>query len=125
VSALRAAVSAHAVAAGLSKQRVYKVPAAVRELAANAVLHGAQLSAWHPYGHVDARNRTPIPAISGPAFGRAGPAGQRTLMASSTARSWGLSPRCPAVITTDRGFWPCSQARWILVVRPPRDRPIP
>jgi anti-sigma regulatory factor (Ser/Thr protein kinase) len=39
--ALRAAVSAHAAAAGLSKQRVYDVTAAVHELAANAVLHGA------------------------------------------------------------------------------------
>jgi anti-sigma regulatory factor (Ser/Thr protein kinase) len=39
--ALRAAVSAHAAAAGLSKQRVHDVTAAVHELAANAVLHGA------------------------------------------------------------------------------------
>lgn len=39
--ALRAAVSAHGAAAGLSKQRVYDVTAAVHELAANAVLHGA------------------------------------------------------------------------------------
>ena len=39
--ALRAAVSAHAAAAGLSKQRVYDVTAAVHEMAANAVLHGA------------------------------------------------------------------------------------
>lgn len=39
--ALRAAVSAHAAAAGLSRQRVYDVTAAVHEMAANAVLHGA------------------------------------------------------------------------------------
>jgi len=39
--ALRAAVSAHAAAAGLSNQRVYDVTAAVHEMAANAVLHGA------------------------------------------------------------------------------------
>lgn len=39
--ALRAAVSAHAAAAGLSRQRVYDVTAVVHELAANAVLHGA------------------------------------------------------------------------------------
>jgi anti-sigma regulatory factor (Ser/Thr protein kinase) len=39
--ALRAAVSAHAAAAALSRQRVYDVTAAVHELAANAVLHGA------------------------------------------------------------------------------------
>jgi len=47
--ALRAAVSAHAAAAGLSKQRVYDVTAAVHELAANAVLHGAghgQVRLW-------------------------------------------------------------------------------
>lgn len=39
--ALRAAVAAHADAAGLSRQRVYDVTAAVHEMAANAVLHGA------------------------------------------------------------------------------------
>ena len=39
--ALRAAVSAHASAAGLSRQRVYDVVAAAHELAANAVRHGA------------------------------------------------------------------------------------
>jgi anti-sigma regulatory factor (Ser/Thr protein kinase) len=39
--ALRAAVSAHAAAAGLSRLRVYDVVAAAHELAANAVRHGA------------------------------------------------------------------------------------
>ena len=39
--ALRAAVSAHAAAAGVSRHRVYDITAAVHELAANAVLHGA------------------------------------------------------------------------------------
>ena len=39
--ALRAAVAAHAAAAGLSRQRVYDVVAAAHELAANAVRHGA------------------------------------------------------------------------------------
>jgi len=39
--ALRSAVAAHAVAAGLSRHRVYDVTAAAHELAANAVLHGA------------------------------------------------------------------------------------
>jgi anti-sigma regulatory factor (Ser/Thr protein kinase) len=39
--ALRAAVSAHAAAVGLSRQRVYDVTAAAHELAANAVVHGA------------------------------------------------------------------------------------
>ena len=39
--ALRAAVAAHAAKAGLSRQQVYDVTAAVHELAANAVMHGA------------------------------------------------------------------------------------
>jgi anti-sigma regulatory factor (Ser/Thr protein kinase) len=38
---LRAAVAAHAAAAGLSRSRVYNVVAAAHELAANAILHGA------------------------------------------------------------------------------------
>ena len=37
---LRAAVAAHAAAAGLSRQRVYDVTAVAHELAANAVVHG-------------------------------------------------------------------------------------
>ncbi|HWG02611.1 MAG TPA: ATP-binding protein [Trebonia sp.] len=47
--ALRAAVSAHAAAAGLSSQRVYDVVAVAHELAANAVVHGpghGQLRLW-------------------------------------------------------------------------------
>lgn len=39
--ALRAAVAAHAAAAGLSKAAVYDVTAVAHELAANAVVHGA------------------------------------------------------------------------------------
>ena len=39
--ALRAAVAAHAAAAGLPRLRVYDVVAATHELAANAVRHGA------------------------------------------------------------------------------------
>jgi anti-sigma regulatory factor (Ser/Thr protein kinase) len=39
--ALRAAVAAHASAAGLSPHRVYDVTAVAHELAANAVVHGA------------------------------------------------------------------------------------
>jgi anti-sigma regulatory factor (Ser/Thr protein kinase) len=39
--ALRAAVAAHAAAAGLSRSRVYNVVAAAHEPAANAVRHGA------------------------------------------------------------------------------------
>ena len=47
--ALRAAVAAHAAAAGLGRHRVYDVTAVAHELAANAVLHGAghgQLRLW-------------------------------------------------------------------------------
>jgi hypothetical protein len=29
----------------------------------------------------------------------------------------------PAVTTSDSTYWPCSQARWIFVVSPPRERP--
>ena len=39
--ALRAAVAAHAAAAGLGKPEVYDVTAVAHELAANAVVHGA------------------------------------------------------------------------------------
>ncbi len=39
--ALRAAVAAHAAAAGLGRSQVYDVTAVVHELAANAVVHGA------------------------------------------------------------------------------------
>lgn len=48
-----------------------------------------------------------------------------TRMASSTGSNCGESPRWPAMITTLTGFRPCSTARWILVVRPPRERPGP
>ena len=61
---------------------------------------------------------------SGRVRGRPGPV-RGTRMRLSTAWNCGLSPRCPAVITTESGFWPCSQARCSLVVRPPRDRPRP
>jgi len=47
--ALRAAVAAHAAAAGLGKHQVYDVTAVAHELAANAVQHGAghgQLRLW-------------------------------------------------------------------------------
>jgi hypothetical protein len=48
---------------------------------------------------------------------------QGTRMASSTAVNCGESPRWPAVTRMANGFWPCSQARWIFVVSPPRDLP--
>ncbi len=44
---------------------------------------------------------------------------------TSTIPTLGESPRCPAVITTDKGFCPCSTARWILLVSPLRGRPRP
>jgi anti-sigma regulatory factor (Ser/Thr protein kinase) len=47
--ALRAAVAAHAAAAGLGRSQVYDVTAVAHELAANAVVHGAghgQLRLW-------------------------------------------------------------------------------
>jgi anti-sigma regulatory factor (Ser/Thr protein kinase) len=53
--ALRAAVSAHAAAAGLGRQRVYDITAAAHELAANAVLHGAghgSLRLWTQDGYL-------------------------------------------------------------------------
>jgi len=53
------------------------------------------------------------------------PPGRGTRSPSSTTRNCGLSPRCPAVITIDSGFYPCSAARWTLVDRPPRERPSP
>ncbi len=62
-----------------------------------------------------------------PVWAGAGPARAQpeTVIWSRTVVNWGLSPCCPAVITMDGGFWPCSTVRWILVVRPPRDRPRP
>jgi anti-sigma regulatory factor (Ser/Thr protein kinase) len=51
--ALRAAVAAHAAAAGLNRNQVHDVVAAAHELAANAVLHGA----GHGRLHLRASNR--------------------------------------------------------------------
>jgi hypothetical protein len=53
------------------------------------------------------------------------PPRRTTRMPSNTTVNCGLSPRCPAVTTSDNGFCPCSAARWVLVVNPPRDRPSP
>jgi hypothetical protein len=52
-------------------------------------------------------------------------AGARPPAARPRNTTWncGLSPRWLAVMTTDRGFWCCSQARCTLVVSPPPDRP--
>jgi hypothetical protein len=46
-------------------------------------------------------------------------------MRSRTDWNCGLSCRCPAVISRDSDFCPCSVARWIFVVRPSPERPRP
>ena len=50
---------------------------------------------------------------------------EATVLVAAINEWLGESPRCPAVITMDMGFWPCSTARCSLVVRPPRERPSP
>jgi anti-sigma regulatory factor (Ser/Thr protein kinase) len=68
--ALRAAVAAHATAAGLPRLRVYDVVAAAHELAANAVRHGAgrgRLRLW-----VEGRHLCCEISDGGPAEGAAG-----------------------------------------------------
>jgi len=68
--ALRAAVAAHAAAAGLGRPQVYDVTAVAHELAANAVVHGAghgRLRLW-------ADGRFLYCQVSDD--GRAGPAGE-------------------------------------------------
>jgi hypothetical protein len=59
---------------------------------------------------------------SGRLRGRPAPT-RGTLIASSTASSCMLSWRCPAVTTIESGRPLPSQARWILLVSPPRLRP--
>ena len=73
--ALRAAVAAHAAAAGLGKSAVYDVTAVAHELAANAVVHGAghgRLRLWADGGFLycqvsdDGRDgATDQPVVSG------------------------------------------------------------
>lgn len=46
-------------------------------------------------------------------------------MPSITAVNCGLSPRCPAVTSSDNGRRRRSQARSSLLVHPPLDRPNP
>jgi anti-sigma regulatory factor (Ser/Thr protein kinase) len=74
--ALRAAVAAHAAAAGLGRSQVYDVTAVAHELAANAVVHGAghgQLRLWTEGGFLfcqisdDGRDASAgQPALPGP-----------------------------------------------------------
>jgi hypothetical protein len=61
---------------------------------------------------------------SGRVRGRPAPV-RGTRIAFRTGSNCGESPRCPAVMTIDIGFCPCSTARCSLVVRPPRERPRP
>ncbi len=70
--ALRAAVAAHAAAAGLAKSQVYDVTAVAHELAANAVVHGAghgRLRLWAADGFLycqvsdNGRDGTADPAV--------------------------------------------------------------
>ena len=75
--ALRAAAAAHAAAAGLSRQRVYDVTAAVHELAANAVMHGAGhglLRMWTHDGFLHCQVSDPGPASRNGAGTSPGPA---------------------------------------------------
>jgi len=46
--------------------------------------------------------------------------GRAILTLLSTGMNFGLSPSCPPVATTAKTMWPCSHARCVLVVHPPR-----
>ena len=72
--ALRSAVAAHAAAAGADRDQVYDVMAAVHELAANAVRHGAghgRLRLWAADGVLTCQVSDGGPAEASP--DRAGP----------------------------------------------------
>ena len=72
---LRAAVAAHAAAAGLSHSRVYGVVLTVHELAANAVRHGAgrgQLRLWADAGFLYCQVSDDGPGRSGDQHRRGG-----------------------------------------------------
>lgn len=53
------------------------------------------------------------------------PLGRLTRIRSRTGINCGLSPHWPGVISSASGRHPPSPARWILQVRPPRERPSP
>ena len=87
--ALRAAVAAHAAAAGLGRSQVYDVTAVAHELAANAVVHGAghgRLRLWAADGFLycqvsdDGRDGTTGHA--------AAPAGDGTAQPGDGAAPW-------------------------------------
>jgi hypothetical protein len=48
-----------------------------------------------------------------------------TLKSLDQTAGWGLSPHCPGVMTMRTGNPSASTLAWILVVRPPLERPIP
>jgi anti-sigma regulatory factor (Ser/Thr protein kinase) len=81
--ALRAAVAAHAAAAGLGKSQVYDVTAVAHELAANAVVHGAghgRLRLWADGGFLYCQvsdDGRPVPADHA-ALSQAAPSGDGT-----------------------------------------------
>jgi hypothetical protein len=62
---------------------------------------------------------------SGRVRGRPRPLSRGTRVPSNTGPSWVLSWRWPGVIAIESGRPLPSQARWTLVVSPPRLRPIP
>lgn len=55
---------------------------------------------------------------------RGRPRGRGTRRRAITSGNAGASPACPAVRTKTRGLHRSSDARWTLVVSPPRDRPM-
>jgi anti-sigma regulatory factor (Ser/Thr protein kinase) len=88
--ALRAAVAAHAAAAGLGRSQVYDVTAVAHELAANAVVHGAghgRLRLWAADGFLycqvsdDGRDGTA-------GAGHAAPAGDGIAQPGDGAAPW-------------------------------------
>ena len=104
---LRAAVAAHAAAAGLSQSRVYEVVTAAHELAANAVRHGAghgRLRLWTDATFLYCQVSDDGPANDGPA--NDGPAndGRQQHTANSTASSTQLWPAHHG-----HGLWVISQ----------------
>jgi anti-sigma regulatory factor (Ser/Thr protein kinase) len=97
--ALRAAVAAHAAAAGLSRSQVYDVTAVAHELAANAVVHGA------------GRGRVRLWADGGFLYcqvsddGRDGPASQPAVPATAAAPAPSGDGAAPWPAEHGHGLW--------------------
>lgn len=109
--ALRAAVAAHAAAAGLGRHRVYDVTAVAHELAANAVLHGAghgQLRLWADekflYCQVSDEGRAPADGAAEPGGAAAWPVehGHGLWLAGQLADHVGLSRGADGTTATVR-----------------------